>query len=112
MWCGRKWSSNRCSYHSVVLGLCTGIGVRLPSNQGFDWVCHEPILNRTVPTVESHHLDGTVLEAVPLRVLVDDLAHAVVAHNRSLRPLPEALSIFANLFDAQESDGTQLQFHR
>ena len=77
-------------------------------SHGFDWVRHEPILNRTSAPVESQNLEGTVLEAVPLRLLVDELAHAVVAHNRSQRPLPEALSFFAHLFDAQESEGSQL----
>ncbi len=81
-------------------------------NHGFDWVRHEPILSRASAPVESQNLDGTILEAIPLRALVDDLAHAVVAHNRSKRPLPEALSFFAHLFDAQESDGTQLLFRR
>jgi hypothetical protein len=78
------------------------------TNQGFDWVRHEPILSRTAAPVESQFLDGIALEAVPLNVLVDDLAHAVVAHNRSHRPLPEALSFFAHLFDAQELGGSQL----
>ena len=78
------------------------------SNQGFEWVRHEPILNRSSAPVESQNLDGATLEAIPLRLLVDELAHAVVAHNRSQRPLPEALSFFADLFDAQESDGSHL----
>lgn len=78
------------------------------ANQGFEWVRHEPILSRTAAPVESQFLDGIALEAIPLNVLVDDLAHAVVAHNRSHRPLPEALSFFAHLFDAQELGGNQL----
>jgi hypothetical protein len=82
------------------------------SNQGFDWVRHEPILSRSAAPVESQNLDGTVLESVPLRVLVDELAHAVVAHNRSQRPIPEALGFFAHLFDAQGSDGIQLPSRR
>ncbi len=81
-------------------------------NQGFEWVRHEPILNRTSAPVESQNLDGATLEAVPLKVLVDELAHAVVAHNRSQRPLPDALTFFADLFDAQDSDTPQLLFRR
>jgi hypothetical protein len=79
-------------------------------NQGFEWVRHEPILNRASAPVESQNLDGATLEAIPLKVLVDELAHAVVAHNRSQRPLPDALRFFADLFDAQDSDAPQLLF--
>ena len=81
-------------------------------SQGFEWVRHEPILNRASAPVELQNLDGAKLDLVPLKVLVDDLAHAILAHNRSRRPLPEALSFFADLFDAQESDCAQLQVHR
>ena len=80
--------------------------------QGFEWVRHEPILSRASAPVEQQYLDGAKLDTVPLKVLVDDLAHAILAHNRSQRPLPEALSFFADLFDAQESDSPQQVFHR
>ncbi len=73
------------------------------ANEGFDWVRHDPILCRTSAPIESHVLEGASLEAVPLKALIDELAHAVVAHKRSERPLPEALSFFAHLFDAHES---------
>jgi hypothetical protein len=43
-------------------------------------------------------LNGVVLEAMPLKAAVDDLAITVVAHTRIGRPLPEALSVFADLF--------------
>ena len=82
------------------------------SNQGFEWVRHEPILSRSSAPVELQNLDGATLEAVPLKLLVDELAHAVVAHNRSQRPLPEALSFFADLFDAQDSDTSHQLFRR
>lgn len=71
--------------------------------EGFVWVRHEPILCRTAAPVESQVLDGAALESVPMKLLIDELAHAVVAHKRSRKPLPEALSFFAHLFDAQES---------
>jgi len=77
-------------------------------HQGFEWVRHEPILCRTSVPVESQVLDGAVLEAVPMKILIDELAHAVVAHQRSAKPLPEALSFFAHLFDAQESSAAPL----
>ena len=73
------------------------------ANQGFEWVRHDPILCRETAPVEKQVVEGAVLEEIPLKVLIDELAHAVVAHKRSERPMPEALSFFANLFDAQES---------
>jgi hypothetical protein len=82
------------------------------ANLGFEWVRHEPILNRVSAPIESQNLDGAKLESVPLKVLVDELAYAILAQNRSSRPLPEALSFFADLFDAQESDGAQVLLGR
>jgi len=77
-------------------------------HQGFEWVRHEPILCRTSAPVEAQVLDSAILEAVPMKMLIDELAHAVVAHKRSAKPLPEALCFFAHLFDAQESSALPL----
>jgi len=71
-------------------------GYRVSS--GFSWVRHEPILLRGSAPASGDRLDGVMLEATPLRALVDDLAHAVLAHQRSGRELPEALRSFADLF--------------
>jgi len=66
--------------------------------EGFDWVKHDPIVERARAPRSGDVLDGAVLEATPLRAAVDDLAITVVAHTRAGRPLPEALSVFADLF--------------
>jgi len=65
---------------------------------GFSWVRHEPILLRASAPAAGARLEGVALEATPLRALIDDLAHAVLAHQRSGRELPEALRSFADLF--------------
>ena len=78
------------------------------ASRGFEWVRHDPILCREAVPVESQVLEGAVLEDIPLKILIDELAHAVVAHKRSERALPEALSFFAHLFDAQESGASSL----
>jgi hypothetical protein len=83
-------------YLDFVQVLACGFRVQ----QGFEWVRHDPILCRTAAPAESQVLDGATLEWIPMQLLVDELAHAVVAHRRSERPLPEALSFFAHLFDA------------
>jgi hypothetical protein len=72
-------------------------------HQGFEWVRHEPILCRSAAPTESQVLEGATLEWVPMQPLVDELAHAVVAHRRSDRQLPEALGFFAHLFDTHAS---------
>ncbi len=77
-------------------------------HQGFEWVRHEPIMCRTAAPVESQTLDGATLDWVSMDQLVDELAHAVVAHRRSERPMPEALSFFAHLFDTQASRAATL----
>jgi hypothetical protein len=66
--------------------------------EGFDWVKHDPIVELGRAPRPGERIGGAVLEATPLRAAVDDLAITVVAHTRSGRPLPEALSVFADLF--------------
>jgi len=75
---------------------------------GFEWVRHDPIVSRVAAPVPGHQIEGVALEAMPLKHLVDELAHAVVAHARTKQPLPEGLSCFADLFDALGLDGAQL----
>jgi hypothetical protein len=64
----------------------------------FEWVKHDPILERSRAPRPGDELNGIALERVPIRTVVDDLALTVVAHTRAGRPLPEALSVFADLF--------------
>jgi hypothetical protein len=68
------------------------------SGEGFDWVKHDPIVERNRAPRPGDVVGGVVLESTPLGAAVDDLAITVVAHNRTGRPLPEALSVFADLF--------------
>jgi hypothetical protein len=68
------------------------------SGEGFDWVKHDPIVERTRAPRPGDIVGGVVLEATPLGAAVDDLAITVVAHTRAGQPLPEALSVFADLF--------------
>lgn len=67
-------------------------------SEGFDWVRHDPIVQRGEAPRAGDVVLGAVLEATPLKSLVDDLALAVLAHGRSGRALPEALKVFADLF--------------
>jgi hypothetical protein len=73
------------------------------TSEGFLWVRHDPIVKLDAAPRAGDAVMGTVLEATPLKSLVDDLAMAVLAHGRSGRELPEALRVFADLFAPFES---------
>lgn len=66
--------------------------------EGFEWVRHDPIVERKHAPRAGAPICGVTVEACPLRSAVDDLAITVVAHTRSGRPLPDALTVFADLF--------------
>jgi len=65
---------------------------------GFEWVKHDPIVDRRNAPRPGDTLGEAVMESTPLKPLVDQLAHAVLAHQRSGRVIPEALKVFADLF--------------
>jgi hypothetical protein len=67
-------------------------------DRGFGWVRHDPIVDRRQALRHGERIEGTLVERTPLKSLIDDLAHAVLAHKRSGRELPQALRVFADLF--------------
>jgi hypothetical protein len=69
------------------------------TGQGFAWVRHDPIVVKKSAPQPGDHLLGATLEATPLKALVDELALVVLAHNRSGEKMPEALRMFADLFE-------------
>jgi hypothetical protein len=74
------------------------VACRFRASEGFVWVRRDPIvLDRDAPRRQGE-IEGIVLEETPLKPIVEELAHAVVAHRRSGRPLPDALHAFADLF--------------
>jgi hypothetical protein len=75
--------------------------------EGFCWVKHDPIVDRRRAPAVGAELAGVMLESAPLKPLVDELAHAVLAHKRSGRKLPEALRVFADLFTPAMSAPSQ-----
>jgi hypothetical protein len=68
------------------------------ASEGIEWVRHDPIVDRRDTPKAGDELGGVTLENAPLKPLVDELAHAVVAHSRHGKSLPEALRAFADLF--------------
>jgi hypothetical protein len=74
------------------------LACRMRPHDGFVWVRRDPIVHdRDAPKMRSE-LEEVMLERTPLKPVVEELAHAVLAHRRSGRELPEALRVFVDLF--------------
>jgi hypothetical protein len=64
---------------------------------GFVAVRHEPLRHSGEVTVV-REVDGVAVEPTPLRVVVEELAHAILADKREQRVTPAALTSFVHLF--------------
>ena len=73
---------------------------RFVSDEGFDWVRHDPILVEQDDPRDGALVDGVRLEVTPLNPVIEELALAVLAQRRKGIDLPRSLHLFANLFDA------------
>lgn len=73
---------------------------RYSPDEGFSWGRFEPIVAEERAPQPGAIIDGVQLEATPLKPVIEELAHAVLAHRRRGRELPSALSLFPDLFDA------------
>jgi hypothetical protein len=78
----------------------------------FEWVRHDPIVERRHAPRAGQPLCGVPLDAAPLESAVDDLAITIVAQTRSGRPLPDALTVFADLFGPSGQAPSQLAIPR
>jgi hypothetical protein len=63
----------------------------------FSWVRHDPIAFVTQTPSSGDLLEGARLELSPVKSVLDDLAATVLSHQRSGRPLPEALHVLGDL---------------
>lgn len=63
----------------------------------FNWVRHDPIAFHEAAPKDGAKVLGTVLEAMPVKSVLDDLAVAVLSHRRLGEELPEALQVLADL---------------
>lgn len=66
----------------------------------FQWVRHDPILAKERVPLPGARVDGVPLEIIPVKVALDELAEAVLSHQRSGEELPEGLSVLADLLHA------------
>lgn len=74
---------------------------RFVKDVGFDWVRQEPIVRERDAPVAGSVIDGVQLFASSSESVVDELAHAVLAHRRAGRELPQLLRDCADLFSAK-----------
>ncbi len=70
---------------------------------GFLSVRHEP-LRHAGDFPPARDVDGVVVEPTPLRLVVEELAHAILADKRQQRPPHPALASFAHLFGPHLDD--------
>ena len=75
-------------------------------DDGFDWARHDPILRRDEAPADGAMHGEILLEATPAKLVVEELAHAILAHRRRGVELPASLSNFVELFDAHVEGDT------
>jgi hypothetical protein len=72
---------------------------------GFVAVKHEPMRHvHDLPPGQPREIEGVAVEVTPLHVVIEELAHAVLADRRERRETPAALASFAHLFGAHLED--------
>lgn len=73
------------------------LSCRYTPSGGFVAVRHEP-MRHAGDVTKLRDVDGVAVEPTPLRVVVEELAHAILADKREQRVTPAALTSFAHLF--------------
>lgn len=63
----------------------------------FTWVRHDPISRLDQVPQQGDIIEGARLENTPVKAVLDDLAQAILSHQRKGESLPEALSVLAHL---------------
>jgi hypothetical protein len=74
---------------------------RYSPNTGFDWVRLDAIHRASDAPRAGQHAEGVVLESTPLKLVVEELALAILAQRRRGIEIPPSMINFANLFDAK-----------
>ncbi|WP_437980827.1 hypothetical protein [Sorangium sp. So ce117] len=67
---------------------------------GIAWARHDPIVRAEDAPGPGILLDGAQLEATPIKLVIEELCHAVLAQRRKGAELPPSLQLCADLFDA------------
>src|SRR5262249_3683741 len=72
---------------------------RFLPDEGFVWARHDSLVSESDAPRPASVVDGVALETTPLSPVVEELAHAILAHRRRGAELPASLRDFADLFD-------------
>ncbi len=88
---------------ALYLDFVQMIECRYTPGGGFVTVRHDPL--RHIGTLTPvYDVDGVVVEPTPLRIVIEELAHAVLADRRRQQTTPPALASFAHLFGPHLDD--------
>jgi hypothetical protein len=92
----------------VYLQFVRVLWCRFVPDEGIFWARHDSLLANTNAPKCGDVVDGVLLDKTPLAPIVEELAHAILAHGRSGSELPSSLREFADLFDTdiEVIDGT------
>jgi hypothetical protein len=88
---------------ALYLDFVQMIECRYTPSGGFVTVRHDP-LRHAGDLTPVYDVDGIVVEPTPLRVVIEELAHAVLADRRREQTTPSALASFAHLFGPRLDD--------
>lgn len=77
---------------------------RYTPHRGFTWVKYDPLRSPADAPAVGCTIDGVHLEATPLKIVVEELALAILAQRRRGEAIPGSIALFANLFDARADD--------
>jgi hypothetical protein len=88
---------------ALYLDFVQVIECRYTPGGGFVTVRHDPLRHSgdLTPVCE---IDGVTVEPAPLRVVIEELAHAILADRRRQQATPPALASFAHLFGPHLED--------
>ncbi len=67
---------------------------------GIAWARHDPIVRAEEAPGPGMLLDGAQIEVTPIKLVIEELCHAILAQQRKGAELPPSLQLCADLFDA------------
>lgn len=73
---------------------------RYAKDAGFEWVRQDPFVRASEAPVSGTVIDGVEVFSCSREVVIDELAHAVLAHRRRQGDVPQLLRDCADLFSA------------